>query len=456
MRIVCVAALLLIGAIVNVACAQTPQRNILLIIADDYGIDATRYYPKTDRRVTTPPAPATPVLAKLAADGILFRNARAQPSCSPTRATILTGRYGFRTGIGKPVPKDPADTVPLFYQSEFTLPEALAKAFAPLPGEGYLTSHIGKWHLSRGINDPNDQGWQYFSGPDPKLAGLDDYYRWPKVVNGVPSNATVYATTDQVNDALAEIDKAGLANRNYFIWLALSAPHAPYQLPPLDLTTYDATPPTGAPRRTYYEATIEAMDKELGRLLERVDLATTTVIFLGDNGTPNEVTASPYNADHAKLRVYEQGVKVPMIVAGAAVVAPGREVTSLVNTLDLFPTILRLAGINPADVLPSGTKIDGVSFLPYIANTSTAPIRPWAYADKFDLAYNQKWERAINDSRYKLIERAKGLQWPVREFFDLQTDPYETKNLLKNTLTSTQKKKLNYLDGELDKLLATR
>ena len=372
MRFLSVAVLLLIGVIASCAQAQTPDRNILLIIADDYGIDATRFYPKTDRRVTTPPAPATPNLAQLAADGLLFRNARAQPSCSPTRSTILTGRYGFRTGIGKPVPKDLSATVPVFAQAEFTLPEAFAKAFEGRPALAYHLAHIGKWHLSRGINDPKLQGWDHFSGPHPKLAGLDNYYSWPKVVNGVETPWTVYATTDQVNDTLAEIAKAGAANRNYFIWLALSAPHAPYQLPPLHLTTYDSTPPTGAPRRTYYEAMIEAMDTELGRLLDGVDLTTTTVIFVGDNGTPNEVTASPYKPDHAKLRVYEQGVKVPMIVAGNAVVAPGRQVTGLVNTVDLFPTILRLAGINPTDVLPSGRKTDGVSFLPYIANTSTA------------------------------------------------------------------------------------
>ncbi len=91
-----------------------------------------------------------------------------------------------------------------------------------------------------------------------------------------------------------------------------------------------------------------------------------------------------------------------------------------------------------------------------IENTGSAPVRPWAYADKFDLLYNQKWERAINDTRYKLIERAAGLQWPVREFFDLQADPYETKNLLKRSLTSVQRNRLNYLNGELDKLLASR
>ena len=387
----------------------------------------------------------------------MFRNARAQPSCSPTRATIMTGRYGFRTGIGKPVPKDLDDTVPVFAPSEFTLAEAFKKAFEGRPEEAYHLALIGKWHLSRGINDPNLQGWDHFSGPHPKLAGLDNYYSWPKVVNGVETPWTVYATTDQVDDALAEVGKAKAAERNYLLWLALSAPHAPYQRPPLALlSAYQNTPATGASRRTYYEAMIEAMDTELGRLLDGVDLATTTVIFLGDNGTPNEVTVPPYNWDHAKLRVYEQGVKVPMIVAGRAVKDAGRQVNGLVNTVDLFPTILRLAGIDPADVLPSGRKTDGVSILPYITNTSSAALRPWAYADKFDLLYNQKWERAINDTRYKLIERAAGLQWPVREFFDLQADPYETRNLLKRSLTSVQRNRLNYLNGQLDKLLASR
>ncbi len=109
---------------------------------------------------------------------------------------------------------------------------------------------------------------------------------------------------------------------------------------------------------------IEAMDTELGRLLAGVDLATTTVIFVGDNGTPNEVIATPYNPDHAKLRVYEQGIKVPLIIAGRGVKDAGRQIAALVNTVDLYPTILRLAGVDPAAVLPGGRKIDGVSLLP--------------------------------------------------------------------------------------------
>jgi arylsulfatase B len=427
-------------------------RNVLLLIADDYGIDVTRYYPKTDRRVTTPPAPATPNLANLAQNGLLFRNTWAQPSCSPTRATMLTGRYGSRTGIGKPVPHDLTSPAPTFSLDEFTLPEAFERA---RPSR-YLLAHVGKWHLSRGTRDPNDHGWHRFSGPHPELAHLESYFQWPKVVDGVETTSTVYATTDQVNDMLQMIDEAKLAKRSYFIWGALSAPHSPYQKPPNALHTRDSLPASGASRRAYYEAMIEAMDTEIGRLLRSVDLATTTVIFLGDNGTPNEVTARPYDSNHAKLRVYEQGVRVPMIVAGAGVVAPGRQVTGLVNTVDLYPTILRLAGIDPSTVLPAGTKIDGVSILPYIENTVTTSPRGTAYAEKFDLAYNEQWEHAIRNTRYKLIERAAGLRWPTREFFDLVNDPYEKTNLLRRTLTSTQRTNLNRLNTALDDLLATR
>ena len=252
---------------------------------------------------------------------------------------------------------------------------------------------------------------------------------------------TLYATTDQINETLAAIETARTLNRPFFITLALSATHSPYHKPPNNLHTRDGLPLDDTPdktlRRAYYEAMIEAMDTELGRLLRGVNLSTTTVIFVGDNGTPYETTASPYDPNHAKDRVYEQGVHVPMIVAGSGVAAPGRMVDGLVNTVDLYPTILRLAGIDPASVLPAGRKIDGVSILPYITSTTTAALRPWVYAEKFDLAWNQNWQRAIRDRRYKLIERASANSywgWPAREFFDLQNDPYEKTNLLQRTL----------------------
>ena len=97
-----------------------------------------------------------------------------------------------------------------------------------------------------------------------------------------------------------------------------------------------------------------------------------------------------------------------------------------------------------------------MSLLPYIENTSTAACGRGPMPTSSISLYNQKWERAINDTRYKLIERAAGLKWPVREFFDLQKDPYEKKNLLKKTADRDADERLNTLNGQLDALIATR
>ena len=94
---------------------------------------------------------------------------------------------------------------------------------------------------------------------------------------------------------------------------------------------------------------VEAMDTEIGRLLENVTLADTTVIFIGDNGTTGGVDrAALSSATKAKATMYEGGVRVPLLMAGAGVVSPNRRVTALVSAVDLFPTILELAGIDPA------------------------------------------------------------------------------------------------------------
>ncbi len=201
------AFLLLVVVCVFAGQAQA-ARNILLIIADDYGIDVTRYYPLTDRRSTTPPAPLTPNLASLAQRGVLFRNVWAQPLCSPTRATIITGRYGFRTGFGKVIPQDLSQPGPVLATSELTLPEA----FRARPALNYYLAHVGKWHLGRGISNPNLHGWPNFVGPHPNLAAIENYFSWPKVRNGVQTTSNVYATTDQVNETLAAIATAGKLN----------------------------------------------------------------------------------------------------------------------------------------------------------------------------------------------------------------------------------------------------
>jgi arylsulfatase A-like enzyme len=319
---------------------------------------------------------------------------------------------------------------------------------------------IGKWHLSMAPEDPNRHGWPYYAGADPTTdsGAVHDFFNWPKVVNGVVRTSKTYATTDVVDEAIGRIRGAESQGRPYFLWVAFNAAHSPYHKPPNHLHTRDALPATGASRREYYEAMVESIDTEVGRLLEVVDLRETTVIFLGDNGTPNGIIASPHDPEHAKLRVYEDGIRIPLLIAGAGVTEPGRMVDGLAQTVDLYPTILELAGADPRSVAPPQTRIDGVSLMPYIINAvEGAPIRRFAYSEQFHGGdYRNKFERAIRGERFKLIKRASDLGKPERELFDLQTDPLERTNLLGRELGPAEQHSLDELDQAMSDLLSTR
>ena len=432
------------------ALAAAPK-SVLLLIADDMGVDVSSFYATSLRTTTTPRAPNAPNLKRLATKGVLFSNAWSQPTCSPTRASIFTGRYNFRTNVGTPVPAEHRDH-PVLSRDEFGLPKAFAAANAP-----HLLAHIGKWHLSRGEKDPNLYGWPYFSGPLPDLAHLGNYSNWPKTVNGVTKTSKVYNTTDTVNDAIKRIQAARTQGKPYMLWVAFSSPHSPYHKPPNNLHTRDwlkAGSTARKMRRPYYQAMIESLDTEIGRLLKSVDLATTTVIFIGDNGTPSEVLAPPLsgrNPHHGKNSVYEGGVRIPMLVAGSGVVRPKRVIEKLVATVDLFPTILDLVGIDAANVVPQGRTIDGVSFKRYLENRMLPSVHTWIYADKFEMDPDDLWERAVRSFQYKLIRRQNG----SREFYDLLADPDERRNLLAGTLTAGQRSGLNFLEGKMAGLLAS-
>ena len=146
---------------------QPPPGNVLVIVADDVGVDKIYAYGEH------PDAPPTPNIDQLAAQGVLFRRAYAQPWCSPSRACVLTGRYGFSTGVGNPVNQNvPESGLPL---SEITIPELLD---AGVPA-GIATAAIGKWHLaslaSGDVLHPNEQGFEWFEGT-PGNFSSDDYF----------------------------------------------------------------------------------------------------------------------------------------------------------------------------------------------------------------------------------------------------------------------------------------
>ena len=405
--------------------ASAAQRNILLIIADDYGADSSSLYNSTHHGASLPP---TPNIESLARNGVVFKNAYANPICSPTRACLMTGRHGFRTGIGDVIVGPGSTTLPA---AEFTLPEA----FAARSGFGYQLAMFGKWHLHNGPNSPGTiGGWPHYSGS--LMGGLANYTNWTKTVNGSSTpNYANYATTDLVDDATAWI--RAQTNQPWFAWVAFNATHTPLHKPPDSLcphyTSLSGTPAdiNLNPRR-YFEAMTEAMDTEIGRLLAAVDRTSTHIIFIGDNVTVNSVLQPPFPNNRGKGTLYEGGVRVPFVIAGPAVAFPGRTNDTLVHAVDLFATILDLAGIDPASVVPSNAPIDSQSLLDALQNTSN--LTRYAYVEKFGTTTPTPQGRALRNEQFKLIQFTGGTE----EFYDLLADPYETTNLLSETLDPTQ------------------
>jgi arylsulfatase A-like enzyme len=410
--------LLLAGSGSAPATDPTPRPNLLVIIADDVGTDALRAF-NADPSASFPP---TPNLDSLLLSGVRFRNAYAYPTCSPTRATILTGRYGFRTGIGYAL-ATPTD--PILQASEYTLPEV----FTGQPGRPYRHANIGKWHLSFGAEDPNLLGgWDHFSGV--LIGALPSYDVWPKTVDGRTTSAyRAYATTDNVDDALAWVQEQG--TQPWLLWLAFNAAHTPYHKPDNGLHGYDRLPEGSLAvqlnPRPYYEAMIEALDTEMGRLLSGIDRSKTTVVFLGDNGSLPTVIQAPYPADRGKGTLYQGGIRVPLIVSGPAVVRPNRDDTNVVHTVDLFATLLELAGADPAAVIPATHPVDSRSLVPILRDEPFRPGEDCVLAENFaDALAPEVAGRAAIDVRYKLIRFDSG----VSALYDLTVDPVEGTNLL--------------------------
>jgi arylsulfatase B len=391
--------------------------NVLLVIADDLGADG---FPLTSQAGAS--VPPMPNLATLKNSGVLFTRAYGHPVCSPSRAAMLTGRQPFRTGIGAQLT---GAASPQLQAAEFTLPEA----FAANPATGHGLAMFGKWHLNAGAGT-NDTprtigGWPHFAG---SISGaLPDYSSWTKVTNGVAAATTDYATSDAVDDAIDWIAARG--NAPWFAWVALNAPHAPLHQPPLNLHGYDAA---AATNRNLYEAMCEAMDTEIGRLLAEVDLTKTTVIFIGDNGTPQNVIQPPYTAAHSKGTLYEGGTRVPLIIAGKGVASPNRSSAVPVHSVDLYATVLELAGINVAATQPVGQAIDSHSVMPVLANTADTPRHAFFQQFGADLTTAQSGQAIVDAAGYKLIQFDDGHE----EFYKTGTDLNETTTLLGNVALS--------------------
>ncbi len=467
--------LLLLGC-THPAAAQsdaTPP-NILVIIGDDMGVETLSSYGVGAATAVTPN------LDQLAARGVRFERFWSQAACSPTRAAILTGRYGFRTGVVTPLyygwssmdpvivpePAVPAGSpreldftprapVPAGVDATMgTLPPGFPVPKGPLRDElmlpailkslpaNYATAAIGKWHLADldngNLDHPNHVGFDYFSGT--MYGSPKSYFAWRHVENGRLSAATGYVDSRAINDAKSWI--ASREDRPWFVWLGFTSPHTPLHLPPEELLRSNARElapdeVSAENARPYFFAQIEAMDTLIGDLLgsmSRDTIDNTVVIFLGDNGTASwDQPPAPRDPRRVKMTVYEGGVAVPLIIAGPNIDG-GQVRRPLAHAVDLFATIIELAGGTVADNVPDSIAIDSVSMTPYLSGSITTNRRDWVLTE---ITFGLALSRAIRNERYKLI-----LQKGQQEFYDLENDPNEKSAI--NLTSLSQIEKANY------------
>lgn len=377
--------------------------NILLIIADDLGKDALNGFSEGSIK------PSTPHIDALRTSGISFINFWSYPTCSPTRSSILTGKYGYSTGV-----KWAGDVLS---QSEVSLQRYINQE----TNNRYATSIVGKWHLSgnqTSIN-PESFGIDYYAGlfrGEPQ-----SYYNWQLTEdeqNNFESEYTSIKFTDLAIDWINQQDSP------WFIWLAYNAPHTPFHVPPLEMHSQGNLPEymDGIDPIPYYMAAIEALDFQIGRLLENIpqnELDNTTIIFMGDNGSPNEVAQFPYMSSTAKGTLYQGGINTPLFISGNGVTRNGEDENPVTST-DLFATIAEISGVTVSEIN------DSKSFK--ILLTEDVSLSRYQYTEKYNEP-SDKW--AISNGQYKLITGASGNQ----EFFNLEEDPYEKINLLDAGLT---------------------
>ncbi|WP_010182099.1 sulfatase-like hydrolase/transferase [Aquimarina agarilytica] len=371
------------------------QPNILLIIADDMGLDATPGYPIG----TTKPNMKT--LQNLITNGITFTNVWSNPTCTPTRSGILTGKYGFKTGVIKVGDQLPVSEV------------SIQKYIDQNTNATYSSAVVGKWHLSNDPSHPNQMGIDYYSGG---LSGsLSSYIDWCLTTNGTTDNNTAYTTSKYTDLAINWISNQ---TQPWFLWLAHNAPHTPFHVPPNNLHSQgnltDDQASIDANPLPYYMASLEAMDTEIGRLLASMPSQTrnnTIIIFVGDNGTPSQVVQE-YNSQRAKGSLFQGGINVPMIISGANVTRKNETENALINTTDLFATIATIAGANTPQINNS------FSFQNLLSN-SESTTRNYIYSETTT-------DKTIRNTSHKYIQFADGSE----ALYDLSTNPLEKPNLL--------------------------
>jgi len=327
--------------------------NVVLILADDHGYGDASCYGGGDIR--------TPSIDRIAAAGARFTHFYANsPVCSPSRAALLTGRYPDMVGVPGVIRTHAERSWGYFDPAAVTLPDALKAA-------GYLTAHVGKWHLGlEPENHPCERGFDLFRGFLGDM--MDDYYthvrhghnymRDNRTTIDPPGHATDLFTSWAVEFLRDQAD----ANTPFFLYLAYNAPHTPIQPPDDWYRAVRQREPQLDEKRARYIALVEHMDSGIGQVLDTIEARgmseNTLVIYASDNGGQLDAGACNGRLRGAKQDMSEGGIRVPCCAAWPGRIPAGKVTPQLAMLMDLFPTVCAAAGA------PFDHEIDARSVLP--------------------------------------------------------------------------------------------
>ncbi|MCA9202650.1 MAG: arylsulfatase, partial [Planctomycetales bacterium] len=395
---------------------DTPLRpHIIYILADDLGWKDVGFHGSDIQ---------TPSIDRLAKGGVRLESFYVQPMCTPTRASLMTGRYPFRYGLQTAVIPS-AHTYGLA-TDEWLLPQALKQV-------GYTTAIVGKWHLGHADRKfwPRQRGFDYQYGP---LIGEIDYFthRQHGVLDWYRNNERLdeegYSTHLIGNEAVRLIQQHEPA-QPLFLYLTFNAPHTPYQAPQEYLDRYAHIKD---PSRRAYAAMVTALDEQVGRVVETLDAKgmrnDTLVIFHSDNGgTKNKMFAGegdmskvtipcdngPYRDGKASL--YEGGTRVCALANWPGQIAPGSVVNGLIHVVDMFPTLAALTGAESRADKP----LDGMNVWDTVSRNAPSP--------RTEIVYNiEPFRAGIRRGDWKLVWRTPLPQ--AFELYNIPKDPSEQHN----------------------------
>jgi arylsulfatase B len=409
--------------------------NVLVILLDDVGVDQVSPY-------GFPDAAPTPHLESLAAEGLRFDQAWATPTCSPTRAALLTGQLSHRNHVGAVIHAETTHELPL---EAITLPEMLDRS-----GTDWSAAAVGKWHLSThrsdsGYRHPLLQGFDLYAGGLNNISVMDTlqpksertYVNWERVgFDGRVSLEDTFATQQTTDDALEALRRM---RPPWLLYVAYQAAHRPLMVPPAELTGDLRVDP--GDEQSLYTANLVAADHEIGRLLAALgpERERTLVVVLGDNGTPKHAKEEEGQEGH-KGSMTEGGLRVPFLVAGPGVVK-GQRSDALVHVVDVFPTLMELAGVRSV-----GADLEGRSLVPLFQQPS-GQVRERMYTELRQPADGPPWRRVLAAARDESLKvmSVDGVVTlhRVQGFVEEEIKPSQ--------LTGPEQRRVNKLEGELSR-----